>query len=242
MQRSDWFAVLVAVFVLGAGAYLSTYSAEVIRAVGIALMAASLWGLIIWFLWEWRRKAVPSILLAAGITFALLAAGSFAGWVFLSKLKMSNAGETAPDVTLRFIYPEMPALVLVNVSNKVAREIKWSVAIWNIDDPRAYLNPGAAPNAHDPLPIPVSTFDFLRPRTASGPQTLFNSPAILPHVKQGQRLAGSASVICPECGRGRSYLVHILFGEGGWYTEVLDKQEGVGWSSGASSAIGQNAL
>jgi hypothetical protein len=82
MQRPDWFAVLVAALVLGAGAYLSTFSADVIRCVGIALMAVSLWGLIIWFLWERRRKAVPTVLLFGGIAFAVLAAVSLGAWFF----------------------------------------------------------------------------------------------------------------------------------------------------------------
>lgn len=131
-----------------------------------------------------------------------------------------------PDVIIQFVYPDMPALVLINHSDKIARDVKWSVALWNIDDPRTYVNPGAAPNGHDPLPIPVATFDFLRPHAIGGPQNLFNTPLVLPHVKTGQRLAGSASVICPECGRGHTYLLHIIFGQGGWYTEVLDKKEG----------------
>jgi hypothetical protein len=49
MQRSDWFAVLVAVFMLGAGAVLNTFSSE--RLAGMALMAAAVVGLIIWFAW-----------------------------------------------------------------------------------------------------------------------------------------------------------------------------------------------
>lgn len=57
MQRSDVFAVLVAAFVLGAGAYLSTYSAEVIRWVGLALMAGAIIGLAVWFAWGRMSQA-----------------------------------------------------------------------------------------------------------------------------------------------------------------------------------------
>jgi hypothetical protein len=57
MQRSDAFAVLVAVFVLGAGAYLSTFSAEVIRWAGLVLMAGAIIGLIIWFAWGRTSQA-----------------------------------------------------------------------------------------------------------------------------------------------------------------------------------------
>jgi predicted membrane channel-forming protein YqfA (hemolysin III family) len=80
-----------------------------------------------------------------------------------------------PDVIARFVYPKSPALVLVNRSDKIARQIKWSAAIWNLDDPRTYVNPNPAQVAHDPLPIPVSTFDFLRPHSSGGPQTILMS-------------------------------------------------------------------
>jgi hypothetical protein len=127
-----------------------------------------------------------------------------------------------PDVIARFVYPKSPALVLVNRSDKIARQIKWSAAIWNLDDPRTYVNPNPAQVAHDPLPIPVSTFDFLRPHSSGGPQTIFNEQ----YIKPGQRLFGSISVICPECSRGHTYVVSIIWGTGGWYTEILDRRDG----------------
>jgi hypothetical protein len=51
-KRSDVFAVLIAIFVLGAGAYLSTFPTEIIREFGLLLMGGSLIGLVIWFAWE----------------------------------------------------------------------------------------------------------------------------------------------------------------------------------------------
>jgi len=95
LKRSDVFAVLVAAFVLGAGAYLSTYSTDVIRGVGIVLMAAALWGLIVWFLWERKLKSMPIILLFGSIAFAILAAGSLAAWYFLPTPK-------PPDISAEF--------------------------------------------------------------------------------------------------------------------------------------------
>ena len=56
-----------------------------------------------------------------------------------------------PDVALRFVYPKSPALVLVNQSAVIARDIKWTVVLWNMD----------LPDRNDPLPIPVSTFDWI---------------------------------------------------------------------------------
>src|ERR1700730_11334783 len=57
MHRSDWFAVSVVVFILGAGAVLSTFSTAIVRLAGMALMAAALLGLIIWFAWGRTSQA-----------------------------------------------------------------------------------------------------------------------------------------------------------------------------------------
>jgi hypothetical protein len=102
----------------------------------------------------------------------------------------------------------------------VAYQIKWTVVLWNLDDPRTYTNPNPVPNAHDPLSIPVSMFDFLRPHSFGGPLNLFDSPLVAPYIKPGNRLCGSASVICPDCGRGRTFIVYIEWGKGGWFAEI----------------------
>jgi hypothetical protein len=48
---------------------------------------------------------------------------------------------------------------------------------------------------------------------------LFNSPSVSPLLKNGNRLFGSAVVDCPTC-RGRTYIVYIVWGQGGWVYEV----------------------
>jgi hypothetical protein len=73
-----------------------------------------------------------------------------------------------PEVTLQFVYPQSPALQLINISNKVARDIKYMVTMWNLD----------LPERVEPLLIPVSTFDWIRPHEASGPQSLFFAPQV----------------------------------------------------------------
>jgi hypothetical protein len=121
-----------------------------------------------------------------------------------------------PDVALRFVYPKSPALVLVNQSAVIARDIKWTVMLWNMD----------LPDRHDPLPIPVSAYDWLRPHEEGGPQNLFGSRLVAPLLKPGNRLFGSASVICPECARGRTYIVYIVWDESGWFLEVENEKSG----------------
>ena len=113
-------------------------------------------------------------------------------------------------MTLRFVYPKSPALILVNNSDAIAKNIKWSVALWNMD----------IPDRNDPLPIPVSTFDWIKPHDEGGPQNLFSSRIVSPLLKQGNRLFGSVALDCPECKRGRTYIVKITWDEGGWYSEI----------------------
>ena len=121
-----------------------------------------------------------------------------------------------PDVALRFVYPKSPALILDNQSAVIARDIKWTVLLWNMD----------LPDRNDPLPIPVSTFDWLRPHDQGGPQNLFGSPHVAPLLKPGNRLFGSAAVICPECARGRTYIVYIVWNDSGWFSEVEHVKSG----------------
>jgi len=129
---------------------------------------------------------------------------------------MTRTPAPSPDVDLRFVNQDMPALLILNPSNVVARDIKWTVALWNQD----------LPDRTDPLPIPVSTFDWLRPHENGGPEALFDAPRVTSLVKPGDHLFGSASVVCPTCIRGRTYIVYIEYGKGGWFVELPDEHSG----------------
>lgn len=120
------------------------------------------------------------------------------------------------ELKLRFLYTKEPTLLIDNPTDSIVRDIKWMVILWNRD----------LPDRLDPLPIPVSFFDWLRPHTTGGPQNLFGSPAVASLLKPGDHLMGSAAVICPECTRGRTYIVSITFGQGGWYSEVEGNNSG----------------
>ena len=121
-----------------------------------------------------------------------------------------------PDVKLSFIYAKSPALIIVNPSDLIAREIKWTVVLWNMD----------LPDRDEPLPIPISTFDWVRPHDESGPENLFGAETVAPLLKPGNRLFGSASVLCPECIRGRTYIIYIIWGESGWFSELESERSG----------------
>lgn len=78
-----------------------------------------------------------------------------------------ETAHATPEIRLRFVYPKDPSLIVVNHSGAIARDIKWTVALWNMN----------LPDRNDPLPIPVSSFDWLKPHTEGGPQNLFGTPS-----------------------------------------------------------------
>jgi hypothetical protein len=121
-----------------------------------------------------------------------------------------------PDLELRFVYPKDPALIISNPSDKLASEIKWMVILWDMD----------APDRKDPLPIPTSGFDWIKPHDETGAQNLFDTNLVTPLLKQGDRLYGSGTVNCPECDRGRTYILYVTFGQGGWYSEIKSEKSG----------------
>jgi hypothetical protein len=115
--------------------------------------------------------AIGTILIIVGTIIGII--GAFAIDHPSTDRPIRNA---APDVTLRFIYPDRPALLLINESGKLAQQIKWSVALWNLDDLRTFSSNPHASDAHEPLLIPVQIFDFIRPHSTGGPQTILGAP------------------------------------------------------------------
>lgn len=166
------------------------------------------------------KKLIAAFLIAAGISAAIC------GLVLYFDQTASEVAEepkppvlTGPDVTLRFVYADRPAILLMNGSDKLAKEIKWTVVLWNLNDPRTFSPNPHAPDAHEPLQIPVSTFDFIRPYSKGGPQVILGAP-VSNFIKAGDHLVGSASVICPDCTRGHTYVVSIIVDSGGWFAEI----------------------
>jgi hypothetical protein len=121
-----------------------------------------------------------------------------------------------PNVSLRFVSPKSPVLIIVNPSNVVAKEIKWAVVLWNLD----------LPDRYNPLPIPSNSVDWIKPHDEVGPANLFDLPTVFPLLNPGNRLFGCAMIDCPGCSRGRTYIVYIVWNEGGWYSEINKNHPG----------------
>jgi hypothetical protein len=130
-----------------------------------------------------------------------------------SKMQSSSA-EERPDVGLRFVSALEPTLVIVNRSNVVAESIEWSVTLWNENQPEQRI----------PLPIPSSTFGFLRAKQESLPHKIFAPGAS--SIGPGTRLIGCAAVDCPQCVKRRTYIVYILWGSKGWFSEIEGEEAG----------------
>ena len=118
----------------------------------------------LWLETPYQRKFMgPLVLGFIGLAF-LVGAGV---WYY------TKSGRIAPYpvVAGRFVYPTHPALLLVNQSDVVARDIKYAPALWNLD---------TLPTSHSGLPIPAGTFDWIPARKAGGPMNLFETPNVAP--------------------------------------------------------------
>lgn len=119
-----------------------------------------------------------------------------------------------PEVKLRFVHTDIPAVIIVNSSDSIARDMKWGVVLWNRDNLGNF----------NPLQIPVQTFDWLKGNSESGAEDVFSR--VQAQIKPGDRLFGSAFVDCPECSKGRTYFLVITFGQGGWFSEMSSAKTG----------------
>ena len=160
--------------------------------------------------------AVPAVAVIAGVSYTGLL------WVQPWKImpppppayieplvntQAKSAHREKPEISLRLVTPESPSVVLVNDSQINAKEIKWGVVLWKCSNPTEF----------NPLRIPVQMFDWIKPGKLGGPEDIFSQ--VSSQIKTGDLLCGSAFVDCPECTRGKTYLVSIKYGSGGWFSE-----------------------
>lgn len=197
-----------------------------LRAGLLAGLALIIYGLAFTVMGIWpetlRPRILPILAICTGLFLIIVGSVWFAKIEIKNKESPTKISFQIPDVVLSFSHPAFPVIVLTNQSDVLATNIKWSVYLWNMDDPKPLRsNPHAAdhPGMHDPLPIPTSVFEFLKPRQSSNRIDLFGN--VSDYVKKGQQLIGTASVDCPDC-VGHTYIVSIVWGEGGWFAEIVE--------------------
>jgi hypothetical protein len=124
----------------------------------------------------------------------------------VQKAQPDQTGEP-PQVGLGFVYSKEPSVVIYNQSNVVARDIIWEVVLWDVD-------------SHDwnPLQIPTGSINWLRPHDPGGPNMILKP--FEAKFTPGTHLLGSAIVSCATCVQGRTYIVDITWGQGGWFSET----------------------
>ena len=159
------------------------------------------------YIWREMPRWVAFVGFAIGMSLCLAALGCF---VFIPEIEQ-------PEVTLDFVGEKDPGLQLRNISNLTASNIKWMLVAFDLD---------TLEQNKQPLPIPASTFDFLTAHGTNLPINLFGRPTISPLVKPGHRIFGSASVMCPSCKRGHTFVFFLTLGTGGWYSEEREMTDG----------------
>ena len=117
-----------------------------------------------------------------------------------------DQADARPLVGLKFIGSKGPGVACVNESDVMARDMLLQVVLWNRDTLEL-----------QPLPIPTQKCDWLRPHDEGAPYDLSRW---LAQLKPGTHLIGSAMISCPNCITGRTYVVSIILGDSGWFSEV----------------------
>jgi hypothetical protein len=122
-----------------------------------------------------------------------------------------------PDLEVVIVNERGPAVLVVNTSNRIAREPKYGTVLWN-------LNAGDE-KVMEPLPIPTTSGDPIRPGEAWGPNTWSMLPAVKAQLNNGDLVFGWVDVLCPDCAHRRRYWVHFKFGEQGWFAEARTRTQ-----------------
>ncbi len=150
-----------------------------------------------------RSRKICLALIGAALLLAV-------GW---KPVRDGYVGAERPDVTFRFVYPLQPSLLLINNSGKVARDIKYSFLLWNLDRPDLATD-------RNPLQIPAAGFDYIRPHERSGAIALFASAGAESDLEPGNRIFGVGMVTCPDCTYTRSFWIYIVWKRSGWIAEL----------------------
>ena len=139
---------------------------------------------------------------ALAIVVSAIVTGSFGWYVWPDKPMI-------PDIYMRIVNPQTISVAVFNDSGTVAKEVRYSVIIWDIDS-----------GSTDPLPIYRGAKDWMRTGDYILPLPVFDSKA----VPQGHRLVGMANASCPTCRLSRSYWLCATSGQAGWYGEAPQGQ------------------
>lgn len=169
-----------------------------------------------WLLWKLFRRIVKNPNWAASLT--AISIGVISGVFYLvagPTLNRWSVPPGPPQIGMCLVYPQDPALVLFNPSRQLAEKVSYSYALFDLNS--------TTPN--DPLRVPSGIAAFIKAKSVSGPQNIFDSISGT-QPKKEDRIVGSIGINCAKCSTGHTYLIDIIFGSGGWFSEVK------GWHAG----------
>lgn len=162
-----------------------------------------------WFLWKLFLRIVRRQIWAAPIAATAVAVVAAIAYVVIGPtLNRWSAPPGLPNVEMCLVSPKDPALVLFNPSRQLAEQVVSAYGLFDLD----------APNPNEPLRVPSNISAFIKPGAAEGPQSIFDSIGGV-RPKSGDRIVGSIGINCAKCAVGRTYLVAITFGSGGWFSQ-----------------------
>jgi hypothetical protein len=131
----------------------------------------------------------------------------------------SPAPAQEPDLGMEFVSPQDVAFRMVNLSDAIVRDAKYTFVLVDLDGPRTVVSGDSAIPQILQIPTTVNSGDFLKPRHKYMQRPLSTFQGVQTVVKQGDRIFGYVTVTCPNCVKERSYWVYFVNGPGGWYYE-----------------------
>jgi hypothetical protein len=112
-----------------------------------------------------------------------------------------------PDLRLAFVYPQVPAVIVENVSSsKTANDIRYEVRLWKLDGSGCQL-----------YAAPVMPIDFATARQRVGPlkmevvRSCIGEPSEPPH--EHDKLFGYVSLWCSDCAGRHQYWLYFDWGK-----------------------------
>lgn len=116
-----------------------------------------------------------------------------------------------PDVSLCFVGTQHPAIWAVNLSDVQIESAQLQIPVlFDVDGPTPDV----------PLQISPQLFDLISPHSWSGGYDLFAQMHAGEILTPGDRIVGSVGIKCAKCESGRSFYVSIIWGVGGWFSEI----------------------
>jgi hypothetical protein len=137
-------------------------------------------------------------------------------------LRPSRVTPVRPDLGMEFVLLDSLAFRMVNQSDAIVRDAKYTFILVDLDGPKTVTaKDGAAIPQLLQIPTVVNANDFLRPRDRYVPRELVPTfPGAESVVKKGDRVFGFVVVTCPNCIKVRRYWLYFTHGsDTGWYSE-----------------------